>query len=180
MPMTRLAGAVAAALLVAACSSGGGDATPSGSSAPAPATSSAAPTAPTTTAPAPSGSSSPTDASTSPSAPETILASLCDKVTDKQQAIIEAALKPDYTVSQLVDVRTDDDGRHVILGFVEGPGMAVIAQWTGTGLTLEGLASLDEFAEKTSTAALGTPDTETEQLLLQTVKCYSLVFGPDS
>jgi hypothetical protein len=86
---------------------------------------------------------------------------------------------PDFTVSQLVDVRTDDDGMHAILGFVEGPGLAVLAQWTGTGLTLEGLAAADEFAAQVTDVAQGSPDQATQDLLGQTVTCYSAVFAPE-
>ena len=160
----------AAALLLAACSSGG-DAAPSPSPTSSPASSSAAP-APTSASP--SGSES---ASGGPT--ETIFASLCDEATPEQVALIEGAMKPDYKVSQLVDVRTDDDGKHAILGFVEGPGLAVLAQWTGTGLGLEGLASADDLAAEVSTAPRATPDADTEDLLGQTVTCYSTLFAPD-
>ena len=66
-----------------------------------------------------------------------------------------------------------------ILGFVEGPGLAVLAQWTGTGLTLEGLAAADEFAAQVSDVPQATPDAETEDLLGQTVTCYSTLFAPE-
>lgn len=160
----------AAALLLAACSSGG-DATPTASStAPAPATSSAAPT-----------SAAPTSAEPSPTGPtETIFASLCDEATPEQVALIKGALKPEFRVSQLVDVRTDDDGKHAILGFVEGPGLSVLAVWTGTGLDLQGLAAADEFAVESSTAPTATADTEFQQLIDATPNCYRLLFAPDS
>lgn len=158
----------AAALLLAACSSGG-DAAPSTSPTSSPASSSAAP-APTSASP--TGSGGPT---------ETIFASLCDEATPEQVALIEGAMKPDYKVSQLVDVRTDDDGTHAILGFVEGPGLLVLAQWTGQGLGLEGLAAANADAVTSSTApALGTPDEATQQLLDATAECYTLLFAEDS
>ena len=174
MSTIRTLGALGgAALLLAACSSGG-DAAPRASPTPSPASSSAAP-APTSASP--SGSS----ASSSPGGPtETIFASLCDEATPEQVALIEGAMKPDYTVSQLVDVRTDDDGKHALLGFVEGPGLAVLAQWTGTGLDLKGLASAEEFAAQSSTVPTGPIDDETEQLLGATVQCYTTLFAPDS
>ena len=90
-------------------------------------------------------------------------------------------MKPDYTVTQLVDVRTDDDGKHAVLGFVEGPGLLVLAQWTGQGLALEGLAAANEDAVTSSTAPpLGTPDEETQQLLDATGECYTLLFAEGS
>ena len=88
-------------------------------------------------------------------------------------------MKPDYKVSQLVDVRTDDDGKHAILGFVEGPGLAVLAQWTGTGLNLDGLAAADEFSAETTDLPQATLDDETEQLLGATVQCYTTLFAPE-
>jgi len=166
-PLRTLGALGAAALLLVACSPGG-EATPSSSSAPA--SSSAA-----ATSAAPSDS-----ASASASAPETLFASLCDEATPEQAALIKAAMKPDFRVSQLVDVRTDDDGKHAILGFVEGPGLAVLAQWTGTGLALEGLASADEFAAESSTAPEADLDDDFEQLLGATVRCYTILFAPES
>lgn len=170
-PLRTLGALGAAALLLAACSSGG-EATPSSSSAPASSSAAA-----TSAAPSDSASAS---ASASASGPETLFASLCDEATPEQAALIEAAMKPDFRVSQLVDVRTDDDGKHAILGFVEGPGLAVLAQWTGTGLALEGLASADEFAAESSTAPEADLDDEFEQLLGATVQCYTTLFAPES
>ena len=117
--------------------------------------------------------------SESPSAPETILAVLCDAATEESVAAIEAVLKPDYTVSQLVDVRTDDKGQHAILGFVEGPGLAVLAQWTGTGLGLEGLAAADEFAAEVTGLTVAPQDQQITDLLSQTVTCYSAIYAPE-
>ncbi len=156
--LAALALLVAPALVLVACSSGTEE----------PASSSAAPSssAAASTSPSPSG------------APETILAVLCDEAAPESVAAIEAVLKPEFTVSQLVDVRTDDAGMHAILGFVEGPGYAVLAQWTGTGLALDGLASADDLATEVSTAPRGTPDAATEDLLGQTVACYSSLFAP--
>ena len=167
MSKIRSLGALgAAALLLAACSSGG-DAAPSVSPTASPASSSAAP-APTSASP--TGSGGPT---------ETIFASLCDEATPEQVALIEGAMKPDYKVSQLVDVRTDDNGKHALLGFVEGPGLAVLAQWTGTGLNLDGLAAADEFSAEASTAPKAVVDGEFEQLLGATVQCYTTLFAPE-
>ncbi len=165
--MRFVAAAAIAGLALSACS-GGGEA----------ASSSTAPTssAPSTSAsPNPSGSGSP-----SPSESVTeILAVLCDEAAPEQVAAIEAVLKPEFTVSQLVDVRTDDAGKHAILGFVEGPGLAVLAQWTGTGLTLEGLAAVDEFSAQVTDVPSTTPDEETSDLLGQTVSCYSAIYAPE-
>jgi hypothetical protein len=157
-----LAGVAVAGLALAACSGGSEEAA---STSAAPSSSAASPSA------APSGSES--------KGTETILAVLCDEAAPEQVAAIEAVMLPDFTVSQLVDVRTDDDGMHAILGFVEGPGLAVLAQWTGTGLTLEGLAAADEFAAQVTDVAQGSPDQETQDLLGQTVTCYSAVFAPE-
>ena len=166
--LSALALLAAPALLLVACS-GGADETASSSAAPsssAAASSSAAP--------------SPSEASPS-GAPESIFASLCDKATPEQVSLIESVMKPDYTVTQLVDVRTDDDGKHAVLGFVEGPGLLVLAQWTGQGLALEGLAAANEDAVTSSTAPpLGTPDEETQQLLDATGECYTLLFAEGS
>ena len=156
-----LAGVAVAGLALTACSSGSEGA----------ASTSAASSGVAESSAAPSGSES--------KATETILAVLCDEAAPEQVAAIEAVMLPDFTVSQLVDVRTDDDGKHAILGFVEGPGLAVLAQWTGTGLTLEGLAAADEFAAQVTDVAQGSPDQETQDLLGQTVTCYSAVFAPE-
>jgi hypothetical protein len=156
-----LAGVAVAGLALTACSSGSEGA----------ASTSAASSGVAESSAAPSGSES--------KETETILAVLCDEAAPEQVAAIEAVMLPDFTVSQLVDVRTDDDGMHAILGFVEGPGLAVLAQWTGTGLTLEGLAAADEFAAQVTDVAQGSPDQETQDLLGQTVTCYSAVFAPE-
>ena len=157
-----LAGVAIAGLALTACSGGSEEAA---STSAAPNSGAASPSA------TPSGSES--------KGTETILAVLCDEAAPEQVAAIEAVMLPDFTVSQLVDVRTDDDGMHAILGFVEGPGLAVLAQWTGTGLTLEGLAAADEFAAQVTDVAQGSPDQETQDLLGQTVTCYSAVFAPE-
>jgi len=157
-----LAGVAVAGLALTACSGGSDEAASTSAAASSGAASSSA---------APSESES--------KGTETILAVLCDEAAPEQVAAIEAAMLPDFTVSQLVDVRTDDDGKHAILGFVEGPGLAVLAQWTGTGLTLEGLAAADEFAAQVTDVAQAAPDQETEDLLGQTVTCYSALFAPE-
>jgi hypothetical protein len=157
-----LAGVAVAGLALTACSGGSEEAA---------STSAAASSGVAESSAAPSGSES--------KGTETILAVLCDEAAPEQVAAIEAVMLPDFTVSQLVDVRTDDDGMHAILGFVEGPGLAVLAQWTGTGLTLEGLAAADEFAAQVTDVAQGSPDQETQDLLGQTVTCYSAVFAPE-
>ena len=165
--LPALALLAAPALLLVACSGGADEA---GSSSAAPSSSSAAA----------SSSAAPSPSEASPSGgTETILAVLCDEAAPESVAAIEAALKPDFTVSQLVDVRTDDEAMHAILGYVEGPGYAVLAQWTGTGLELEGLASADDLAAEVSTAPRATPDADTEDLLGQTVTCYSTLFAPE-
>ena len=163
-----LAGVAVAGLALTACSGGSGDAT---SSSGAPSSGAASSSAAESSSAAPSGSPS--------GGTETILAVLCDEAAPESVAAIEAVMLPDFTVSQLVDVRTDDDGKHAILGFVEGPGLAVLAQWTGTGLTLEGLAAADEFAAQVTDVAQAAPDQETEDLLGQTVTCYSNLFAPE-
>lgn len=154
----RLALLAAPALLLVACS-GGSDDTASSSAAPS---SSSAPSS-TSAAPSPSGSGE-------------ILAVLCDEAAPESIAAIQAVLKPDYELSQVVDVRTDDAGMHAILGYVEGPGLAVLAQWTGTGLDLEGLAAADEFAAQVTDVPQATPDEDTQDLLGQTANCYSTTF----
>ena len=168
MKRALIAPVAAGLLLLAACSSGTEEAasTSSASSSATAAGSSAATTAPASPSP-------------STSEPETILAVLCDSATDESVAAIEATLLPDYTISQVVDVRTDDAGKHAILGFVEGPGLAVLAQWTGTGLGLEGLAAADEFAAQVTGLPQATPDQETTDLLGQTVTCYTAIHAPE-
>jgi len=165
--IVRLLAAVAVTgLALTACSSGTEEAA---SSSAAPSSGSASASTEVTASASPSGSGE----------PETILAVLCDEAAPEQVAAIEGALKPEFKVSQLVDVRTDDDGKHAILGFVEGPGLAVLAQWTGTGLTLEGLSAADEFAGQVTDVPTATPDDETKDLLGQTVTCYSTLFAPE-
>jgi len=108
------------------------------------------------------------------------VAVLCDEATEESVAAIEAAVDPEFSVSQLVDVRTDDDAQHAILGFVEGPGLAVLAQWIGDTLELTNLQSADEFAAQVSDAPLiGAVDQSTQDLLDNTVKCYTALYGPD-
>jgi hypothetical protein len=161
--LPALALLTAPALLLVACSSGTEEAA---SSSAAPSSSAAASSS---AAPSPSGTDE----------PETILAVLCDSATEESVAAIEAKLLPDYKLSQVVDVRTDDDGKHAILGFVEGPGLAVLAQWTGTGLNLDGLAAADEFAAQVTGLPQSTPDEETSDLLSQTVTCYTTIHAPE-
>ena len=156
---------IAPALVLVACSSGTEEST----------SSSAAPSS----SPAASSPAAPSSGEASPSSPETILAVLCDSAAPESVAAIEAKLLPDYKLSQVVDVRTDDAGTHAILGFVEGPGLAVLAQWTGTGLDLEGLAAADEFAAQVTGLPVATPDAETQDLLGQTVTCYTTIHAPD-
>jgi hypothetical protein len=115
--------------------------------------------------------------SASPNPTETILAVLCDAAEPESIKAIEAVLDPEFKVSQLVDVRTDDRGKHAILGFVEGPGLAVLAQWTGTGLELTGLAAADDFAAQVTDVPKATLDQETEDLLSQTVTCYTAIYA---
>lgn len=160
-------------LVLSACSGGTEEAASS-----AQASETSAPSA-TATPSADASSSEPASPSPSASEPETILAVLCDSATEESVAAIEATLLPDYTLSQVVDVRTDDDGKHAILGFVEGPGLAVLAQWTGTGLGLDGLAAADEFAAQVTGLPVSTPDQETTDLLSQTVTCYTAIHSPD-
>ena len=163
-----LAGVAVAGLALTACSGGSEEAA---STSGAPSSGAASSSAAESSSAEPSGSPS--------GVTETILAVLCDEAAPESVAAIEAVMLPDFTVSQLVDVRTDDDGKHAILGFVEGPGLAVLAQWTGTGLTLEGLAAADEFAAQVTDVAQAAPDQETEDLLGQTVTCYSNIFAPE-
>ena len=179
-------GAIAcAAVLLAGCST---PSTPAGSSA-----SDSAASDSTASAPSASGSASDSGSGTgsgtgsgagaesaSPKPSQsTILAVLCDEAAPSQAKAIKAAMRPEFKVSQLVDVRTDDDGKHAVLGFVEGPGLSVLAVWYGTGMDLEGLASADDLAAQASTAEKGTPDQETADLIGQTVTCYQTLFAPE-
>jgi hypothetical protein len=166
-----VAAAFAGLLVLTACSS---DTVETANTASANASASASQSA--TASGSESGSAS---ASPSGSAQETILAVLCDEAAPESVAAIEAAVASDYTVSQLVDVRTDDDGKHAILGFVEGPGLAVLAQWTGTGLNLDGLAAADDFAAQVTGLPVETADEETKDLLGETVTCYSTIYVPE-
>lgn len=104
--------------------------------------------------------------------------SLCDEATAEQVAAIKGVLKPEFAVSQLIDVRTRDDGPHAILGFVEGPGLSVLAVWTGDGPTLEGLSAAEELAAQASTAPIATPDADMQQLVDATAQCYTTLFAP--
>lgn len=132
---------------------------------------------PTTSAPAPTQTQT-TDAP-SPS-PTRLVAVLCDAATDETVDVITDALLPEYTISQVVDVRADDEAQHAILGFVEGPGMAVLAQWVGDTLQLTNLVSADELAAQVSTAPLQRDfDQATQDLLNNTVRCYTSLFGPE-
>lgn len=140
----------------------------------------AANTASPTDASSSSSSSASGSATASPSGGgETILAVLCDAAAEESVAAIEAALKPDFTVSNLVDVRTDDEGPHAVLGYVEGPGLAVLATWTGSGLGLEGLAAADEFAAQATDVPAAQPDDMTQSLIGQAVSCYTTINSPE-
>lgn len=166
---TRVALAAAPLLVLAACSGGTEEAATSAS--PSPSSSSAA---------ASSATPTPTDStSASPSADdaggEEILVVLCDSATNETVQAIESVMDPEFKLSQVVDVRTDDAGTHAILGFVEGPGLAVLAQWTGTGLGLDGLAAADDFAAQVTDVPRATLDEQAQDLLGQTVKCYTQI-----
>ena len=131
-------------------------------------------TSPTTT-------TSSTDTSTASPSPSRIVAVLCDKATDQQIEALEASVSADYTVSQVTDVRTDDESIHALLAFVEGPGLAVLAQWIGTGDPLTDLQSANEFAAEVSDAPLASNfDQDTQDLLDNTTKCYTQLYGPDA
>lgn len=165
------AAALAGALLLAACS---------GSEEAASTSSAASSSSTSSSSDASSSSSDSGSSSADPSSePTEILAVLCDEATDESVAALEAAVSSDFSVSQVVDVRTDDAGMHAILAFVEGPGLAVLAQWTGEGLDLQGLAAADEFAAQVSDVPMATPDQATQDLLGQTVQCYTTLFAPD-
>lgn len=181
-------GALAAsALLIAGCSSpatpssSDTGATPSASGAPSPGTGTGTGSPGTesgTGSPGAESGSGSKSAEPSPSQ-STILAVLCDEAAPSQAKAIKAAIRPEFKVSQLVDVRTDDKGQHAVLGFVEGPGLSVLAVWYGTGMNLEGLASADDLAAQASKAEKGTPDEETTDLIGQTVSCYQTLFAPE-
>lgn len=159
----RLALLAAPALLLAACAGGTEEVASTSELTESPSTSASA-----SPSPSESGSAKPT---------ETILAVLCDAAEPESIKAIKAVLDPEFKVSQLVDVRTDDRGKHAILGFVEGPGLAVLAQWTGTGLELSGLAAADDFAAQVTSVPKATLDRETEDLLSQTVTCYTAIYA---
>ena len=155
--------AVIAAGLLAACSSTPPAPSPSSSAAPAPSSSSAAP--------------GPSESSASPSPGETMLAVLCDSATKEQKAVIEAAMKPGFTVKRLVDVRTREGGEHAILGMVEGPGVSGMARWIGSKLLLENLQAADQAAMASSTAPpMTSPSQDAIDYLNQTMSCYDLIY----
>lgn len=131
--------------------------------------------APTATSP----SASPTDTSPAPS-PTEIVAVLCDEATEQQREAIEGLMGPDFEVTQLIDVRQDDEAGHALLGFVQGPGLAVLAQWVGTGDPLTDIQAADEFAAESSSAPLATDLAPFEDLTANTVKCYQQIFAPES
>jgi hypothetical protein len=159
---TRLAALAAPVFLIAGLAACSADSAPD-------------PTDATTSAPAPTQT---TDAA-SPS-PTRLVAVLCDAATEETVEVITEALLPDHTISQVVDVRADDEAQHAILGFVEGPGVYVLAQWVGDTLELTNLVSADENAERVSTAPLKSDfDQATQDLLDNTVKCYTSLFGPE-
>lgn len=161
---TSVFAAAAAALLLAGCS-GGGEAGPTSA---APSSSSAA-TASASIAPSPSGSAAPTE----------IFVSLCDAGTEGQVKAIEAVMKPDFAVTQLADIRTDDFGTHVIVAFVEGPGLAVLATWRGTGEEFTDIAAVDDFAAEASTAPREEATGEEAQLVAEASKCYQTLYLQD-
>jgi hypothetical protein len=121
----------------------------------------------------------PTETSSSPS-PSRIVAVLCDEATEEQREAIEGLMDPEFEVTQLVDVRADDQAGHALLGFVQGPGLAVLAQWVGTGDPLTEIQAADEFAAESSSATLATDLAPFQDYLDNTVKCYQQVFAPDS
>ena len=162
-PVALVAAVIAAALL-AACSSAPPEPSPSSSAAPGP-SSSAAP------------DPSPSESSASPSPTETMLAVLCDSATKEQKAVIEAAMKPGFTVKRLVDVRTREGGEHAILGMVEGPGVSGMARWIGSKLLLENLQAADQAAMDSSTAPpMTSPSQDAIDYLNQTMSCYDLIY----
>jgi hypothetical protein len=154
----------ASLLILAACSGGTQDA---GSSSPA---------VPTSTPSASSASPAPTSASPSPEQ-SSILAVLCDSATDEQIAILEAAMKPGYTVKKIIDVRTREGGEHAILGIVEGPEASGPARWIGSKMTLKDLQSADQAAATASTAPLMTaPSQDAIDYLNQTQTCFDAIY----
>jgi hypothetical protein len=118
----------------------------------------------------------PTSASPSPEQ-SSILAVLCDSATDEQIAILEAAMKPGYTVKKLIDVRTREGGEHAILGIVEGPDASGPARWIGSKMTLQDLQSADQAATTASTAPLmTTPSQDAIDYLNQTQTCFDAIY----
>ncbi len=169
--VSRLALVAAPLLVLAACS---------GSTDEAAVTATASPAATSASASASASASPSESASSADGGDEEILVVLCDEATAESVSAIEAVMDPEFRLSQVVDVRTKDNGTHAILGFVEGPGLAVLAQWTGTGLGLEGLAAADDFAAQVTSVPRATPDEDTADLLAQTVKCYTQIHMPES
>ncbi len=132
---------------------------------------------PTETSP----SASPTETSPEPStSPTQIVAVLCDEATDQQREAIEGLMRPDFVVTQLIDVRQDDQAGHALLGFVQGPGLSVISEWVGTGDPLTDIESANEFAFESSLAPLATDLAPFEDLTANTLKCYQQIFAPDN
>ena len=106
-----------------------------------------------------------------------MLAVLCDSATKEQKAVIEAAMKPGFTVKRLVDVRTREGGEHAILGMVEGPGVSGMARWIGSKLLLENLQAADQAAMDSSTAPpMTSPSQDAIDYLNQTMSCYDLIY----
>jgi len=129
--------------------------------------------------PTPTSSSvSPTpDSSSASPEPSEILAVLCDSATDEQIAILEAAMKPGYKVSKVIDVRTREGGEHALLGIVKGPDASGPARWIGSKMTLEDLQSADAAAAAASTAPLMTaPSEKAIDYLNQTQTCFDAIY----
>lgn len=153
------------AALVSACS---GNAANTAVTTPAPSPTATSPSR----SPEPSASSSPTP---SPE-PSSILAVLCDSATEKQVAILEAAMRPGYTVTKVIDVRTREGGEHALLGVVEGPGVSGMARWIGSTMKLTDLQSADQAAADSSTAPIMTaPPDEAIDYLNQTGTCFDAI-----
>lgn len=161
----RLALLAAPALVLAACSSGAEEAAGTATSSPSASESAS-----------PSASPTPT---TSPAPTRGPFVVLCDPASKESVAAIESVMDPAFNLSQVVDVRTDDDGVHAIMGYVEGPGLAVLAQWTGVGMQLADLAAADDFAEQVTDVPRAEPDKRTKRLLKQTVACYTSINMPE-
>jgi hypothetical protein len=162
----RIALLAAPALVLAACSSGPEDAAPSASPTPSPSASASA-------------SASPSPSATQDS-PDRIFVVLCDPAAKESVAAIEAVMDPEFTLSQVIDVRTDDEGVHAVMGYVQGPGLAVLATWTGVGMELADLAAADDFAQQVTDVPAATPNKRTKRLLKQTVGCYTKIYLPES